>query len=66
VVEKVAAEAISRYCEAKGILHPGQMRSRKQGSAIDAVACLVHEAWGENRFAGNGSSFLSLVQRFSL
>jgi hypothetical protein len=55
VVEKVAAEAISRYCEAKGILLPGQMGSRKQRSAIDAVACLiqeVHEAWGEKRLAG--------------
>jgi len=55
VVEKVAAEAISRYCEAKGILHSSQMGSRKQRSAIDAVACLiqeVHEAWGEKRLAG--------------
>src|SRR6267378_4077628 len=55
VVEKVAAEAISRYCGAKGILHSSQMGSRKQRSAIDAVACLiqeVHEAWGEKRLAG--------------
>jgi hypothetical protein len=43
VVEKVAAEAISSYCEATGVIHPGQMGSRRQRSAIYAVACLIQE-----------------------
>lgn len=43
VVEKIAAEAISSYCEAAGVLHPGQMGSHKQWSTIDAVACLIQE-----------------------
>jgi hypothetical protein len=45
---KVAADAIAHHCEATGVLHPGQMGSRKQRSVIDAVACLIqntHEAW---------------------
>jgi hypothetical protein len=55
VVEKVAAKAISNHCEATGALHPGQMGSRKQHSAIDAVACLiqeVHQAWGQKQLVG--------------
>jgi hypothetical protein len=55
VVEKMAAKAISNYCEATGVLHPGQMGSRKQRSAIDAVACLVqevHRAWGQKQLVG--------------
>jgi len=54
VVEKIAAEVISTYCEAAGVLHPGQMGSRKRRSAIDAVACLiqtVHEAWNQKLLA---------------
>jgi hypothetical protein len=51
VVEKVAAEAISIFCEAAGVLHPGQTGSPKQQrSTIDAVACLiqdVHQAWDQ-------------------
>lgn len=52
VVEKVAAETISSHIEALGVLHPGQMGSRKQRSAIDAVACLIqeiHQAWGQKQ-----------------
>ena len=48
VVEKIAADAVARHCETTGVLHQGQMGSRKQQSAIDAVACLIqntHEAW---------------------
>ena len=55
VVEKVAADAISSYCEAAGVLHRGQMGSRRRRSAIDAVACLiqeVHGAWAEKQLAG--------------
>ena len=38
-----------------GVLHPGQMGSRKQQSAIDSVACLIqntHEAWKLQQFIG--------------
>ncbi|ODM14511.1 hypothetical protein SI65_10133 [Aspergillus cristatus] len=55
VVEKVAADAIARHCETMGVLHPGQMGSRKQRSAIDAVACLIqntHEAWRLQQLVG--------------
>jgi hypothetical protein len=50
-MEKVAAKPISS-CEAKGILHPGQVRSRtKHRNAIDVMACLsiqeVHDVWGD-------------------
>jgi hypothetical protein len=48
VIEKIAADAIVHYCETTGVLHPGQMSSRKQQNAIDAVACLTqntHRAW---------------------
>jgi hypothetical protein len=41
IVEKLAAEAISTYCEGAQVLHPGQMGCRKRRSAIDAVACLI-------------------------
>ena len=55
VVEKIAADAIAHHCETMGILHPGQMGSRKQRSAIDAVACLIqntHEAWKLQQLMG--------------
>jgi hypothetical protein len=55
VVEKIAADAIAHHCETKGVLHPGQMGSRKQWSAIDAVACLIqntHEAWKLQQLVG--------------
>jgi hypothetical protein len=42
VVEKVAATALSRVCEEKELLHPGQFRYRKQRSAINAVAKLIY------------------------
>jgi hypothetical protein len=42
VVEKVAATALSRVCEEKKLLHPGQFGCRKQRSAIDAVAKLIY------------------------
>lgn len=55
VVEKIAADAIARHCETMGVLHPGQMGSRKQRSAIDTVACLIqntHEAWKLQQLVG--------------
>ena len=55
VVEKIAAEAISHHCEATKSLHPGQMGSRKQRSAIDAVACLIqrtHDSWKQQQLMG--------------
>ena len=55
VVEKIASEAIASHCETTGGLHPGQMGSRKQRCAVDAVACLIqstHEAWKTNQLTG--------------
>jgi len=55
VIEKIAADAIAHHCETMGVLHPGQMGSRKQRSAIDAVACLIqntHEAWKLQQLVG--------------
>ncbi len=54
VVEKVVAEQLSQYCEKYSKLHPGQMGGRKERSAIDAVATLVHtvqEEWEEKKLA---------------
>lgn len=42
VVEKLAAEQLSKFCEAKGKLHKGQLGGKKQRSAIDAAALLIH------------------------
>jgi Reverse transcriptase (RNA-dependent DNA polymerase) len=42
VIEKVAATALSRVCEEKELLYPGQFGCRKQRSAIDAVAKLIY------------------------
>ena len=42
VIEKVVAEQLFQYCESYSKLHPGQMGGRKERSAIDAVAILVH------------------------
>ena len=55
VVENIAADAIAHHCEAMGVLYPGQMGSRKQRSAIDAVACLIQntlEAWKLQQLVG--------------
>ena len=55
VIEKIAADAIAHHCETMGVLHPGQMGSRKQRSAIDTVACLIqntHEAWKLQQLVG--------------
>ena len=48
VVEKLVAIQLSEFCEAKENLHKGQMGGRKQKSAIDAAALMihkVHEIW---------------------
>ena len=42
VVEKVVAKELSQYYENYSKLHPGQMGGRKDRSAIDVVAMLVH------------------------
>ena len=42
VIEKVVAVQLSQYCENYSKLHPGQMGGRKERSAIDVVAILVH------------------------
>ena len=54
VVEKVVAQELSQYCEDYSKLHAGQMGGRKERSAIDAVAILVHtvqEKWEEKKLA---------------
>ncbi len=54
VVEKVVAKELSQYCEDYSKLYPGQMGGRKERSAIDAVATLVHtvqEKWQEKKVA---------------
>ena len=54
VVEKVVAKELSHYCEDYSKLHPGQMGGRRERSAIDAVATLVHavqEKWEEKKLA---------------
>ena len=54
VVEKVVAKKLSLYYEDYSKLHPGQMGDRKERSAIDAVATLVHtvhEKWEEKMLA---------------
>ncbi len=54
VVEKVVAQELSQYCEKYSKLHPGQMGGRKERSAIDAVATLIHtvqEKWEEKKLA---------------
>ena len=55
VIEKLAADAIARHCEENRTLHQGQMGSRRHRSAIDAVACLihdVHQGWKEKLLSG--------------
>ena len=42
VVKKVVAKELSQYCEDYSKLHLGQMGKRKERSAIDVVAALVH------------------------
>ena len=43
VLEKVIAEQLSQLSKSFLKLHPGQMGTRKERCAIDAVASLVHE-----------------------
>ena len=54
VVEKVVAKELSQFCEDYSKLNFGQMGGRKERSAIDAVATLVHtvqEKWEEKKLA---------------
>ncbi len=43
VVEKVVADELAQYCESHSKLHPRQMGARKERSAIDAVAIVIHK-----------------------
>ena len=50
----MVAQELSQYCEDYSKLHAGQMGGRKERSAIDAVAILVHtvqEKWEEKKLA---------------
>ena len=54
VVEKVVAQELFCYCKNFSKLHQGEMGGRKERSAIDAVATLVHtvqEKWEEKKLA---------------
>ena len=65
VIEKLAAGLIADWCEAQGILHPGQMGSRRGRGAIDAVAYLVqtvHQGWAEKRLTG--AAFIDVMGAF--
>ena len=55
VVEKLVAIQLSEFCEAKGKLHKGQMGGRKQQSAMDAAALMIHKVhkmWENQHVAG--------------
>jgi hypothetical protein len=55
VVERVAAEVLSKQCERFELLHNGQFGCRKSRSATDAVAKLVATvecAWKHKKIAG--------------
>lgn len=41
VCEKVLADMISKRCKIGQVLHEGQMGSRRQGSAINAMARVI-------------------------
>ena len=54
-MEKIASETISHYCEISEALHEGQFGSRKQRSAIDAIAKLIaitEDAWNQKKLMG--------------
>ena len=55
MVEKFVAEQLSQFCEAKEKLHKGQMGGRKNRSAIDTVALVIHKVyktWEAKQIAG--------------
>ena len=55
MVEKFVAEQLSQFCEAKEKLHKGQMGGRKNRSAIDVVALVIHKVyktWEVKQVAG--------------
>lgn len=43
VVKKLVPIQLLEFCEAKEKLHKGQMGGRKQRSAIDAAALMIHK-----------------------
>ena len=65
VVEKVVAMELSGYCESYSTLYLGQMGGRKERSAIDAVAALVHrvqEKWEDKKLAA--ALFMDVKEAF--
>ena len=55
VVEKLVAEKLSQFCEAKGSLHQEQIGGRKHRSAIDEAALMIHKVhkiWENKQTAG--------------
>ncbi len=55
VVEKLVAEKLSQFCEAKGQLHKRQIGERKHRLAIDATTLMIHkvlEIWEDKQIAG--------------
>ena len=43
VLEKVVTNELSRLYKERSLLHPGQIGARKNKSAVDAVALLIHK-----------------------
>lgn len=46
VVKKLVAEKLSQFCKAQGQFHKKQMREKKNQSAIDAAAIIIHKVHG--------------------
>ena len=65
VVEKVMAKKLSQYCKKYFKLHPGQIGGRKERSAIDIVATLVHtvqEKWKKKKLVA--ALFMDIKEAF--
>ena len=55
VVERAAAELLSRHCEGGDTLHSGQFGARGRRFAVETVDTLitwVEEAWGRKEITG--------------
>jgi Reverse transcriptase (RNA-dependent DNA polymerase) len=65
VVEKIAATALSNFCEQKELLYKGQFDYRKQRNATDAVAKLIltiENTWNNKQQLG--ALFIDVKEAF--
>ena len=46
ILKKIVINELLRICEERSLLHPKQMGARKNRSAVDAIALLIHEVQG--------------------